>query len=279
MSFHKFKVGNYECIAFKDKSQQIPLAKMFPQVGESDLKAALARCGMAEMKPTVGFNCLYINTGFHKVMIDCGYAAEQLGKNMKAAGISYESINAVIITHGDGDHIDGIENYSNAQYYIPDKAYQAWTTEEGQKVLIEEFERVFKHIIPKEMLPKKLAGRLKYGKEVLPKLKHQINLIDVRRPIFPGIRMIEAFGHRSDHYAVEIESEGQTLIHIVDAFRHPIQVVHPEWYSFIDSYPDLTVNTIKRLIKRIEEKKAMVFGSHFEFPALLNSEALTNFKK
>jgi len=271
MSFHRFQIGSYECIAFKDKSQKIPLAKMFPQVSESDLKTALTQCDMVEMKPTVGFNCLYINTGFHKVMIDCGYAAEQLGENMKAAGISYEAINAVIITHGDGDHISGIENYPNAQFYMPDKAYHAWTTEAGQKVLIEEFERVFQHIIPKEMLPKKLAGRLKYGTEVLPKLKNRIHLIDVRRPIFPGIRMIEAFGHRSDHYAIEIESAGQTLIHVVDAFRHPIQMVHPEWYSFIDSYPDLTVNTIKDLIQRIVEKQAMVFGAHFEFPGLVTN--------
>jgi len=271
MSFHRFQIGNYECIAFKDKSQKIPLTKMFPQVAETDLKAALAECGIDEMKPTVGFNCLYIDTGFHKVMIDCGYANEQLAANMKAAGISYEAIDAVIITHGDGDHIGGIENYPNAQFYIPEKAYLAWTTEEGQKVLIAEFERVFKHILPPEVLPKALAGRLKYGKEILPKLKHRINLIDVRRPIFPGIRMIPAFGHRSDHYAVEIESEGQTLIHVVDAFRHPIQILHPEWYSFIDSYPEITVHTIKQLINRIKEKQAMVFGSHFEFPALLNN--------
>jgi len=233
MSFHRFQLGSYECIAFKDKQQQIPLTKMFPQVAETDLKAALAECGMDDMKPTVGFNCLYINTGFHKVMIDCGYADEQLGENMKAAGISYEAINAVLITHGDGDHIGGIENFPNAQFYIPEMAYQAWTTIAGQKVLMEEFESVFQHIIPREMLPKKLVSRLKYGKVILPKLKNRINLINVQRPIFPGIRMIEAFGHRSDHYAVEIESEGQTLIHIVDAFRHPIQVVHPEWYSFI----------------------------------------------
>lgn len=269
MNYHKFKIGNYECIALKDTSKVIPLKKQFPQVAESDLQAALSECGLEEMNPTVGFNCLYVNTGFHQIMIDCGYADQQLGASMQAAGIRYEDIEAVLITHGDGDHIGGIANFPNAQFYIPEPAYQLWTSEIGQQQMISEFERVFKPILPADLLPKKLAGRLKYGTEVLPSIKNRIHLIDPRRPIFPGIKMIEAFGHRSDHYAVEIESEGNTLLHIVDAFRHPIQVLHPNWYSFIDSYPEQTVKTIKTLLERAKEKEALVFGAHLEFPGLL----------
>ena len=269
MNHYKFNIGKYECIALRDNSKVIPLTKQFPQVAESDLQAALAECSLKEMKPTVGFNCLYVNTGFHKIMIDCGYADEQLAESMKAAGISYKDINAVIITHGDGDHIGGIANFPNAQFYIPEPAYQLWTTETGQQQMIQEFEKVFKHILPPEMLPKKLASRLKYGTEVLPSIRNRIHLIDIRRPIFPGIKMLEAFGHRSDHYVVEIESEEVTLLHIVDAFRHPIQVLHPEWYSFIDSYPEQTVDTIKALLKRARTKKALIFGAHLPFPSIL----------
>ncbi len=268
MNHYKFKIGNYECIALKDNSKVIPLTKQFPQVDETDLQAALSKCGLKEMKPTVGFNCLYINTGFHQIMIDCGYADQQLGASMQAAGIRYEDIEAVLITHGDGDHIGGLANFSNAQFYIPEEAYQLWTTANGQQQLINEFERVFKNILPPEVLPKKLAHRLKYGTEVLPSIRNRTHLIDTHRSIFPGIKMLEAFGHRSDHYAVEIESEGETLLHIVDAFRHPIQALHPEWYSFIDSYPEQTVVTIKALLKKAKEKKALVFGSHFEFPGI-----------
>lgn len=269
MNYHKFSIGQFECIAFKDKSQVIPLTKQFPQVAESDLQAALDECGLEEMNPTVGFNCLYVNTGFHKIMIDCGYADQELGRNMKAAGLDYKDINAVLITHGDGDHVGGMANFPNAQFYIPEKAYQLWTSKEGQQQMISEFKRVFKPIIPAKLLPQKLAGRLKYGTEILPNIKNQLNLIDTRRPIFPGIRMIEAFGHRSDHYAVEIESDGATLIHIVDAFRHPIQVLHPDWYSFIDSYPTQTVATIRHLVKIAKEKKALIFGAHLSFPGIL----------
>jgi len=269
MNYHKFTIGKYECVALKDSSKEIPLIKQFPQVVETDLMAALAECGLNEMKPTVGFNCLYINTGFHKIMIDCGYADQQLEQSMQAAGIRYEDINAVLITHGDGDHIGGISKFPNAQFYIPEKAYQLWTTEKGQQQMISEFESVFKHILPPEVLPKKLAGRLKYGTELLPSIKDRLHLIDTRRPIFSGIKMIDAFGHRSDHYAVEIESNEQTLLHVVDAFRHPIQVLHPEWYSFVDSYPEQTIKTIEALLKRANEKKAIIFGAHFEFPGVL----------
>jgi len=138
--------------------------------------------------------------------------------------------------------------------------------------MMEEFERVFKKFLPSTALVNKLESRLKYGTEVLPNLKNKINLVDTNQPVFPGIRMLPAFGHRSDHYAVEIESDGSNLLHIVDAFRHPIQIQHPDWYSFIDSYPDKTVETIKYLLNRAREKKAQFFGAHFEFPGLLRLE-------
>jgi len=272
MNFYKFNIGNFECIALKDKSQQIPLTKQFPQVSEADLKVALTQCGLSNMNPTVGFNCLYVNTGVHKIMIDCGYADEQLRESMQAAEISYDEVDSVIITHGDGDHIGGISNYKNAQFYIPEKAYQLWTTEDGQQQMVEEFERVFEKILPQTALVNKMKGRLKYGIEVLPSIKHKINLVDTKQPVFPGIRILPAFGHRSDHYAVEIESDGNTLLHIVDAFRHPIQIQYPDWYSFIDSYPEKTVETIQSLLNRASEKKAMLFGAHFEFPGLLQLE-------
>jgi len=153
-----------------------------------------------------------------------------------------------------------------------------WTTESGQAQLVQEFKKVFQPILPPELLSEKLAGRLQYGSTVLPSIKNRIQLIDTRRPIFPGIRMIEAFGHRSDHYAIEVESDGSSLLHIVDAFRHPIQLLHPEWYSFIDSYPEQTVATIKNLLARAREKEALIFGAHFEFSGLIMEYAVDRSK-
>ena len=268
-SFHRFKIGQFDCIAIKDKSQAIHLEKQFPQVDKLILELALKECGITQLMPDVGFNVLLVDTGQQKIMIDCGYANEGLGENLKTAGISYDDIDVVFITHGDGDHIGGIDNYPNAKFYIPRKAFELWTSETGRQQLVDEFEKVFIKFIPPDILSKKLQGRIQYGSETLPRLKDRIKLIEPDHNIFPGIKVIEAFGHRSDHYAVEISSNGETLLHIVDAFRHPVQVIKPEWYSFVDSYPDRTVETIKTLLARARTLNATIFGAHLTFPGIL----------
>ena len=77
-NFHTFNIGQFQCVALKDKAQQIPLTKQFPQVAESDLRTALAESDLSEMTPTVGFNLSYVDTGFHKILIDSGYSDQRL---------------------------------------------------------------------------------------------------------------------------------------------------------------------------------------------------------
>lgn len=72
----------------------------------------------------------------------------------------------------------------------------------------------------------------------------------------------------SDHSAVEIASQGETLLHVVDAIRHPVQVANPEWASFIDSLPAQIGPTNRLLLDRAVDKQATVFGAHLAFPAL-----------
>ncbi len=133
--------------------------------------------------------------------------------------------------------------------------------------------------MPADKLPARQAGRAKYGSHVLPSLGDRLTLIEPEVELVNGVRFVEAFGHRSDHFAVEIVSEGATLLHVVDAFRHPIQAIRPKWVSFFDTYPEQTTATARMLMARAVEKDALIFCSHHAFPGLarLNS-AETNYR-
>ncbi len=111
-----------------------------------------------------------------------------------------------------------------------------------------------------------------YGAIKLPSLKDRIILVKEEEEFLPGIRFVGTSGHRSDHFTVEIHSDGATLLHIADGFRHMVQAQHPDWYSRFDSYPDQMAESLTMILQRAEKKKALLFGSHFMFPGLATFE-------
>ena len=177
-------------------------------------------------------------------------------------------IDTIIITHGDGDHIGGIRAFPNARFTLERAAWDAWTSDVGRAEMIEQFIKLFRGKMPEDALAQRVHGRGIYGSEVLPALEARVDLVDPEEEFLPGIRLIAAPGHRSDHMAVEIQSVGETLLHIVDGIRHPIQVVHPEWTSFIDSFPEQLTETNRMLFQRAAQKGALVFATHLTFLAL-----------
>ena len=269
--FYKFQLGKFSCIALEDNTKQIPIQKQFPSVNEQALGAAMEASG-ADMLVPVGFNCLYIDTGTKKILVDTGRGTDKLLDSLQNAGISPDSIDIVILTHGDSDHVGGIENFPSVQFAMPKMAYDIWTHDASRDIMLADYKRVFESMILPEDLTKGLDFREHYGSELLPSLKNRLTLVDLEQDIVPGVRMIDARGHRLDHFAVEIESEGQTILHVVDAFRHPIQITNPDWYSVFDSDPASMGVTTRHLLARMQEKKALLFLAHLPFPGLMKLE-------
>jgi len=278
--FHHFKIGNLTCTVLRDGEREMPITRFFPHVSADDLEQALRAIGYAaelengldNMMTAMAFDVLHIRTGddedSQQVMIDTGYGNADLLDSMAAADLNPDDINHVIITHGDGDHIGGIDQFPNARFKLPKLAWNLWTSEIGLQRMVTEFTDVFEKFMPADQVAQSAIGRMKHGQQTLPKIANRIDLCEPEVEILPGIRFIAASGHRSDHMAVEITSNGETLLHIVDAFRHPVQAARPDWHSFVDSYPDQTVASIKQLMTHAAESDALVFGTHFPFPGL-----------
>jgi phosphoribosyl 1,2-cyclic phosphodiesterase len=55
-------------------------------------------------------NCYYLGTDEHAILIDAGIPVKQIKGYLKDAGIPFEKIMAVFVTHDHADHIKALGN-------------------------------------------------------------------------------------------------------------------------------------------------------------------------
>jgi glyoxylase-like metal-dependent hydrolase (beta-lactamase superfamily II) len=63
-----------------------------------------------------------------------------------------------------------------------------------------------------------------------------------------------------------ITSQGERALVLGDAAHNPAQVIEPDWVSRADMDPDLTRQTRRALLERIEREKILVAAGHFPAP-------------
>lgn len=267
-SFYPFSLGSFNCIALEDNQKDIDIRIELGQVNEVELLRSMQENGYENFNVTIGFNCLLVQNGHQNILIDAGKGTDKLVSSLAAAGLTPDDIDVLIVTHSDFDHIGGLRHFQNARLILPKQAYDLWTNSTTRHEMIENFKTVFLKFLPADFVAKGAAYREKYGAEILPSLKDRIQFVEAEEEFINGFKMVFAPGHRPDHYAVEIVSNGATLLHIADGFRHAVQVDHPDWYSRFDSYPEQMAESLKMLVQRAIDKNATLFGSHFQFPGL-----------
>lgn len=205
--------------------------------------------------------CAVINTGDHRVLIDTGAGtlAPDTGKlltSLHAEGISPESIDTVILTHGHPDHLggntrDGDIVFPNARFVIGQAEWEFWTSTPDLKT-DEHIQQLLVTTAENNLLP--LADR--------------VTCTQHEEEIVPGIRVIPASGHTPGHMVVEVSSNHERLLCIGDTVLHPIHVEHPDWHAVVDIIPEQVLTTRKQLFTRASENNALVLAFHFPFPGL-----------
>jgi glyoxylase-like metal-dependent hydrolase (beta-lactamase superfamily II) len=265
---HQFSLGQFRCTALLDNERTIDVRTEFPQVAEAELLLALKATGFSGVDVRVGYNCLLVHNGTQNILIDAGTGQDQLLHSLQEAGLTPDAIDVLILTHSDFDHVGGLGNFPKAEIIMPRIAWELWTTEEGQQRMIEEFVQVFATMLEAGFLKRAIAYRENLGQTVFPGLRERIQLVEEGETFLPGLQMHHFPGHRSDHFVVEIESVGKTLLHVADSFRHCLQTRNMDWNSTYDSWPEQWSESLQKLVGWIRDKDALVFGSHLTFPGL-----------
>jgi len=152
--WYRYKVGDFEVTVVTDGQGANPLGDSYITNTPKDAVAKdLAAQFLPNDKVIHTYTPVVINTGSKLVAIDTGLGlgayAQSKGKlgqyqtNLKAAGIDANNIDAVIISHFHGDHINGLigpDNkpmFPNAEIMVPETEWAFWMDESNVSKLPE----------------------------------------------------------------------------------------------------------------------------------------------
>jgi glyoxylase-like metal-dependent hydrolase (beta-lactamase superfamily II) len=244
---HHLKIGKYKLTVFNDGK-------------------------LVDPQNTFDLNCLYIEAGGRKILVDdgCGDSFQgppgqpqtdtpgstpgHLVENMVVEGLKPTDITDIIFTHAHIDHVSGtvdkqgIPVFPNARYTITKKEwdylYKPLGTDEWHNFLFASACRNF------------------------PPLKDRFNLVDDNYQVMPGINFVPANGHTPGNTMVEIWSGNEHLLCIGDVAHLTRELTEPESMASLDVAPGEALKERKRIFSTAAQEGTLVFACHFDFPGL-----------
>jgi glyoxylase-like metal-dependent hydrolase (beta-lactamase superfamily II) len=198
---------------------------------------------------------LCVKHGDQVILFDTGLGEGELPVKLASVGVSADDVTVVVITHAHGDHVGGLTTpgtdevvYPNARYVMHQLEWESWTSDAFLNGL----------------KPEDAENTRKRQSAIQPKL----TLLVEDGVIVPGIDSIHSPGHTPGHVAVLLQSQGEKLLHIVDAAHHPVQVAHPEWSPAFDADTSKSVPSRRMLFERAAAENIPVLTYHFAFPGM-----------
>lgn len=263
---YMFNVGDFKCVSISDGSQLID-AQMLPTffVGSTvdELARTLRRHGLSPDYLDLQSNCLLIDTGGERILVDSGGGSvyhSVLGKvvpGLAAAGYQPGDIDTIVLTHGHLDHVcggldkDGAFVFPNARQIMARGEWEYWTEETDAAAM-----------------GAALVADVQFTQDCLRALRSQMQLIEPGDDIAPGIRSISTPGHTRDHMSLAVTSGADRLICVADTMDLPIHIERTTWHPAWDQAPEQAMTSRRMLLRRAVEEDALIHAFHFPFPGL-----------
>lgn len=268
--FHNFKLGDLELTVITDGHLTLsPVQPNFPN-GDQASEQALLRSNFRSVDEVdLGMNILVIKKRSDMILVDTG-TGSQFGAgsgwmlpSMQDAGITPESITAVIISHAHPDHIGGLLTtegtpvFKNAQVYLSKPEHAFWMAPQ------QDFSK------SKFQDKKLLAVFTAATQKTLKTLSSRLHLFDHNTELFGYLRLEIAPGHTPGHTLVHIFSGQDEMVHIADLMHSDLlSFHHPEWGFNGDTDLELAVSTRKRVLADLMQQQKKVFGYHLPWPGI-----------
>jgi glyoxylase-like metal-dependent hydrolase (beta-lactamase superfamily II) len=269
--FYRYKVGDIEVTVVTDGVIRGKLADNFvTNVKVDEVKAALAAAHLSTETFSNTFTPVVLNTGGKLVLIDTGVGeggfnaskgtAGQFTNNLSAAGLKPEAIDAVVISHFHGDHMNGLLKadgslaYANAEILVPANEHKFWMDDgEMARAPKGRQEELFKN------------NRRVFGNEAVAK---RLRTYEWDKDVVAGVKAVGTPGHTPGHTSFVVSSGNGKVFVQSDVTHVPYLFVrHPGWHAFYDQDAKMAEATRRKVYDMLVADKMMVQGFHYPFPA------------
>ncbi len=267
-SAYRYKVGSIEVTAISDGARTIPLTDTFVRnASREQVNEALRAAFLPENQLTLPFTALLVNTGSKLYLIDSGNGPAQgtvglLSGTLAALGVDPKSIDAVVISHFHGDHINGLLNaqgapaYPNAQVLVPEAEWAFWM-DDGQM----------------SRAPDAMKGGFQNVRRVFTPLAGKVERYGWDKEVMPGLTSVATPGHTPGHTSFQLASDKGRLFVQSDLTNIPALFVrNPTWHVMFDMDPAKAQENRIKIYDMVSAERMLVTGYHFPFPAALYVE-------
>jgi glyoxylase-like metal-dependent hydrolase (beta-lactamase superfamily II) len=261
MASDVIRVGNVEIMALSDGMLEFDLCNFFPTIEED--RWGPYESHLIDHKVRFNLGSYLIRSEGRTILVDTGLGPKpaetpdapwgQLLHDFQAKGVRPEDVDMVVMTHLHRDHVgwnlkaEGkkfVPTFPKARYWMSTKDWEACHQPDVQPTRFVN--------APTCVWPLAELGLVEFMQG-----EHKLTR---------DLTALPTPGHTPGHMSILVTSQGQRALVLGDAAHSPVQVLEPDWVSRADMDPEVTRQTRKALLDRLEREDILVAAGHFHAP-------------
>jgi glyoxylase-like metal-dependent hydrolase (beta-lactamase superfamily II) len=262
MASNVIRVGNVEIMQLSDGMLEFDLCNFFPTIPGEDWRGYESHL-THEHKVRFNLGSYLIRSGGRNILVDTGLGPRpaetpdvpwgELLRDFEAKNVRVDDVDMVVMTHLHRDHVgwnlkkEGgryVPTFPKARYWMSAKDWDACHQPDVQPTRFPN--------APDCVWPLQDLGLIEF--------------MHGEHSITPELTAVPTPGHTPGHVSILVTSQGERALVLGDAAHNPVQLVETDWVSRADMDPDLTRQTRRALMDRLEREQIIVAAGHFEAP-------------